>query len=113
MPETRRETLRRYAILLRLQDRGSPSVASPFDREKCHWHFSFVGLTPVGSLPVFRGKRAVSETSARFLYRAAVGVFRDHSAAECIAAGQGLKSQCVSGFYDCTPVPTPGISALA
>ncbi len=49
--ETRRGYLRRYAIVLRLQDRGSPSVASPFGREKCHWHFSFIGLTPVGSAP--------------------------------------------------------------
>ncbi|MEE8216085.1 MAG: hypothetical protein V3S77_04920, partial [Acidiferrobacterales bacterium] len=27
--ETRRETLRRYAIVLRLQDRGSPTCAAP------------------------------------------------------------------------------------
>ena len=29
---------------------GSP-MASPCGREKCHWHFSFIGLTPVGSAP--------------------------------------------------------------
>ena len=70
--ETRRETLRRYAIVLRLQDRGSPSVASPFGREKCHWHFSFVGLTPVGSAPA-SVLATVSETNARSLYRAMLG----------------------------------------
>ncbi len=114
--ETRRETLRRYAIVLRLQDRGSPSCAaplrlrtpciacvpaqafrglgvrrgerppdlrllpphppdtrlipahppepwqisgspraSPFGRENSHGHFSFLGLTPVGSAPASRG----------------------------------------------------------
>ncbi len=35
-------------------DSGSP-MASPFGREKCHWHFSFIGLTPVGSAPASRG----------------------------------------------------------
>ncbi len=62
--ETRREYLRRYAIVLRLQDRGSPSGASPFGREKCHWHFFFVGLTPVGSAPASL-LATVSATKAR------------------------------------------------
>jgi hypothetical protein len=32
---------------------GSP-MASPFGRENCHWHFSFLGLTPPGLAPASR-----------------------------------------------------------
>ena len=62
--ETRRETLRRYAIVLRLQDRGSPFVASLFGWGKCHWRFSILGLTPVGSAPASL-LATVSEINAR------------------------------------------------
>ncbi len=41
--------------LLRSKARGVPSVASLFGRENCHGHFSFLGLTPVGSTPTSRG----------------------------------------------------------
>jgi hypothetical protein len=33
---------------------GSP-MARPCGRENCHGHFSFIGLTPVGSVPASRG----------------------------------------------------------
>ncbi len=68
--ETRRGYLRRYAIVLRLQDRGSPSVASPFGREKCHWHFSFIGLTPVGSVPASVACDGLGNKSAIHVSRA-------------------------------------------
>ena len=61
--ETRRGYLRRYAIVLRLQDRGSPSVASPFGGRKVHWTFLSLRLTPVGSAPASL-LATVSETKA-------------------------------------------------
>jgi hypothetical protein len=48
-------------------------MASPFGREKCHWHFSFIGLTPVGSAPASL-LATVSETNARHV-SARVGVY--------------------------------------
>ena len=47
--KTRCKYLQRFAVLLRSQGQGSPSVASPFGRVKRHWRFTFFGLTPVRS----------------------------------------------------------------
>jgi len=47
-------------------------MASPFGRAKCHRHFAFIGLTPVGSAPASL-LATVSETKARSMHRAVVG----------------------------------------
>ena len=47
--KTRCKYLQRYAVLLRLQGQGSPSVASPFGWGKRHWRFPLFGLTHVRS----------------------------------------------------------------
>ncbi len=53
--KTRCEYLQRYAVLLRFQGQSSPSVASPFGREKRHRHFSLFVLTPVRSTEAITG----------------------------------------------------------
>ena len=47
--KTRCNYLQRFAVLLRSQGQGSPSVVSPFGRVKRHWRFTLFGLTPVRS----------------------------------------------------------------
>ncbi len=48
---------------------GSP-MASPCGREKCHWHFSFIGLTPVGSAPASRAGDGLGNKGAIHVSRA-------------------------------------------
>ncbi len=47
--KTRCKYLQHFAVLLRLQGQGSPSMANPFGRVKRRWRFTLFGLTHVRS----------------------------------------------------------------